>query len=137
MHLIRSIGMHFYVILQPYVPLLTRYVRNCYYSNTRLFIIGGGEIQSKEGTTQGDATARAICAIAIIPLILLLVAEANQVDNTTKTAAYADDLTAAGTTMRLRNWWGTLCRLGPKFGYFPEGSKSWLIVIVAKSSVCF
>ena len=58
----------------------------------------------------------------------MLVAEANQVDNTTKTAAYADDLTAAGTIMRLRNWWETLCRLGPKFGYFPEGSKSWLIV---------
>ena len=70
----------------------------------------------------------AIYAIAIIPLILMLVAEANQVDNTTKTAAYADDLTAAGTIMRLRNWWETLCRLGPKFGYFPERSKSWLVV---------
>ena len=81
-----------------------------------------------EETTQGDHTAMAIYAIAIIPLILMLVAEANQVDNTTKTAAYADDLTAAGTIMRLRNWWETLCRLGPKFGYFPEGSKSWLIV---------
>ena len=109
-------------------PPLARYVRNCYYANTRLFIIGGGEIQSMEGTTQGDPTAMAIYAIAIIPLILMLVAEANQVDNTTKTAAYADDLTAAGTIMHLRNWWETLCRLGPKFGYFPEGSKSWLIV---------
>ena len=81
-----------------------------------------------EGTTQGNPSAMAIYAIAIIPLILLLVAEANQVDNTTKTAAYPDDLTAAGTTMGLRNWWETLCRLRPKFGYFPEGSKSWLIV---------
>ena len=70
----------------------------------------------------------AIYAIAIIPLVLTLVAVANQVDNTTKTAAYADDLTAAGTIIHLRNWWETLCRLEPKFGYFPEGSKSWLIV---------
>ena len=46
-----------------------------------------------EETTQGDHTiAMAIYAIAIIPLILMLVAEANQVDNTTKTAAYADEL---------------------------------------------
>ena len=107
---------------------LSRYVRNCYYDNTRLFIIRGGEIQSMEGTTQGDPAAMAIYAIAIMPLIFMLVAEANQVDNTTKTAAYADDLTAAGTIMRLRNWWETLCRRGPKFGYFPEGNKSWLIV---------
>ena len=55
-----------------------------------------------------------------MPFVLMLVAEANQVDNTTKTAEYADDLTAAG------KWWKTPSRLGPKFGYFPE-----------KSSVCF
>ena len=60
--------------------------------------------------------------------MLMLVGETNQADNTTKTAAYADDLTAVGTVMPLRNWWEMLCRLGPKFGYFPEGSKSWLIV---------
>ena len=85
-------------------PPLARYVRNCYYANTRLFIIVEGETQSMEGTTQGDPIAMAIYAIAIIPLILMLVTEANQVDNTTKTAAYADDLTAAGTIIRLRNW---------------------------------
>ena len=60
--------------------------------------------------------------------MLMLVGETNQADNTTKTAAYADDLTAVGTVMPLRNWWEMLCRLGPKFGYFPEGSKSWLIM---------
>ena len=81
-----------------------------------------------EGTTQSDPTAMAIYAIALTPLILLLVAQANQVNNTTKTASNPADLTAAGTIMRLRNWWEALCRLGPKFRYFPEGSKSWLIV---------
>ena len=70
-----------------------------------LFINGGDEIQSMERTTQGDPTAMAIYAIAIIPLVLMLVEEASQVDNTTKTAAYADDLTAAGIIIRLRNWW--------------------------------
>ena len=75
-----------------------------------------------------------------MPLILMLLAEANQVDNTTKTAAYADDLTATGTIMRLRNWQEALCRLGRKFGYFPEGGKSWLIVkekVVQKAQSVF
>ena len=45
----------------------------------------------------------------------------------TKTAVYADDLTVAGPIDQIRIWWNTLCRLGPKFGYFPEGSKSWII----------
>ena len=70
-------------------PPLARHVRNCYYANFQLFIIGGGEIQSMEVTTQDDPTAMAIYAMAIIPLILMVVAESNQVDNTTKTAAYS------------------------------------------------
>ena len=92
-----------------------------------------------EGTTLGDPTTVAIYSIAIMPLILILVAEAKQVDNTTNTPVYADDLIAAGTIMCLRNWWETLCRLGPKFGYFPGGSKSWLIVKEkeVQRSVCF
>ena len=60
-----------------------------------------------EGTTQGDPTTMAIYLISIIPLVLMLLAEANQVDNTIKSAAHADDLTAAGTIIRLN-----LCRLG-------------------------
>ena len=75
-----------------------------------------------DGTTQDDPTTMAIYTIAIIPLILLILMlgeEASQVDNTTKTGAYADYLTAAETTVRLRNRWDALCRLGPKFGYFP------------------
>ena len=82
----------------------------------------------------------AIYTIAVIPLVLLLVAETNQVDNTTKTAPYPDDLTAAGSVMRFRNWWEALCRLGPKLGYFSERSKSWLIVrkkVVQKAQSVF
>lgn len=60
----------------------------------------------------------------------MLVEEVNQIDNTTRAAMYADDLTVDGRITRLRNRWDTLCRLGPKFGYVNEGSrsKSWLII---------
>ena len=43
-------------------------------------------------------------------------------------AAYTDDFSAAGTVENLMYWWETLYKLGPKFEYYPEASKSWLIV---------
>ena len=45
-----------------------------------------------------------------------------------KMVAYADDFSASGSITRLNYWWDTSCELGPKFGYFPEPTKSWLIV---------
>ena len=42
--------------------------------------------------------------------------------------AYADDFSAAGSIVSLKHWWENLCKLGPKFGYFPEATKSWLII---------
>ena len=81
-----------------------------------------------EETTQGDPAAMIIYAIAIIPLILMLVEIRMQGNNHRKTAAYADDLIVAGLIDQIRIWWNTLCRLGPKFGYFPEARKSWIIV---------
>ena len=81
-------------------PSIVGYVKNCYSVNSRLFTIGGGEIQSMEGTTQGDPAAMVIYAIAIIPLILMLVEIRMQDNNHTKTAAYADDLTVAGPIIK-------------------------------------
>ena len=73
-----------YVFLQNITiicPPLAKYVRNCYCASIRLFIIGGGKVQSMEGTVQGDSTAMAIYSITIIPLLLMLVEDAIQVDN--------------------------------------------------------
>ena len=70
----------------------------------------------------------AIYAITIIPMILMIVDIASKIDDSTKTAAYADDVTAAGKTIQLKNWWKTLCILGPKFGYYSEALRSWLTV---------
>ena len=41
---------------------------------------------------------------------------------------YADDFTAGGTVTSTKKCWDTLCKLGPKFGYHPKPSKTWLIV---------
>ena len=51
-------------------PLINTYVQNCYTLPSRLFIIGGTEIKSSEGTTQGDPVARPINALAVIPLCI-------------------------------------------------------------------
>ena len=42
--------------------------------------------------------------------------------------AYADDFSAAGNLKDLRRWWGVLTEIGPKFGYYPKPTKTWLVV---------
>ena len=41
--------------------------------------------------------------------------------------AFADDFSAAGKLKSLLQQWTTLLEVGPKFCYFPEPAKSWLI----------
>ena len=121
----RNVFLHNVTIIYPAIAV---YVKNCYSLHSRQFIIGGNEIRSCEGTTQGDPIAMAVYAIAIIPMILMIVDITSKTDDSTKTAAYADDVTAAGKIIQLKNWWKTLCILDPKFGYYPKASKPWLIV---------
>ena len=64
----RQVFLHKICIICP--PIAT-YVRNCY-TLPRLFIIGGTEIPPSEGITQRDPTVMSIYAIAIIPLILMI-----------------------------------------------------------------
>ena len=110
-------------------PSIAAFVHNCYSRPNRLFVIGGVEIASSEGTTQGDPVAMAVYAIAIIPFILIILEITESYsEGTSKAAAYADDLTAAGCIPRLKYWWDQLYELGPKFGYFPQASKSCLII---------
>ena len=92
------------------------YVKNCYSLHLRIFIIGGNEIRSCEGTSQGDTITIAVYAIANIPMILMIADITSKIDYSTKTAAYADNVTTAGKIIQLKNWWKKLCILGSKFG---------------------
>ena len=40
---------------------------------------------------------------------------------------YADDASAAGKIVRLREWWSQLTSQGPKYGYFANATKTWLV----------
>ena len=90
----------------------------------RMIVVGSGEIPSTEGTTQGDPLAMAKYALAIVPLINKLRNNSPDV----KQVWYADDATGAGPCEKLRHWWDQVGYLGPTFGYYPNGTKTYLIV---------
>ena len=48
-------------------PVIATYISNCYMCPARLFIIGGGERFSKEGTAQCDPTSMGAYALGILP----------------------------------------------------------------------
>ena len=84
-------------------PSISIYVGNCYTLPSRLFIIGGTEIQSSEGTTQGDPVAMPIYALSVIPLMLMVLEITNTNTNSdAKMVAYADDFSAAGSISSLK-----------------------------------
>ena len=71
----------------------------------------------------------AIYAIAITPVLLMLIDQAEQLlGKGTKSVAYADGFTGAGSITNMLHWFNTLSTLGPLFGYYPEPTKCWLIM---------
>ena len=80
-------------------------------------------ILSQEGTTQGDPLAMIMYALATIPLIQRLKDCVNDVSQ----VWYADDASGSGRVLSLRKWWDKISTLGPKFGYFTNSAKTWLI----------
>lgn len=113
--------------IQYLCPPMAIYIRNCYSVPSRLFVLGGTEISSSEGTTQGDPLAMPVYAIGITPLLEILKPETSDV-TTLKHVAFADDLGGAGQLLELRCWWENIAKCGPKLGYYPNAAKSWLVV---------
>ena len=106
-------------------PAMAVYTYNCYSTASRLFVQGGKEISSAEGTTQGDPKAMPLYAVAIAPL-LQMIKSGNAQD--VRHIAFADDLCGAGKLVQLRSWWADIVVHGAYLGYYPRADKSWLIV---------
>ena len=104
-------------------PMITTYAINTYRAPARLFVIGGKELLSSEGTTQGDPLAMSLYAISLQPLITLL-----GIRSSAKQCWYADDATGAGALTDIRKWWDELLAAGPALGYYPNAKKCWLVV---------
>ena len=115
----RAAALHNIRVLCP--PIAT-YAINTYREPARLFIIGGKEIRSAEGTTQGDPLAMGIYAISLQPLITRL-----GISNDLKQCWFADDASGAGSLEDIKRWWDVLTEAGPDLGYYPNAKKCWLI----------
>ena len=105
-------------------PAIFTILNNTYQRPITLYIPGEGEILSSEGTTQGDPLAMAMYALAVRPLIDKL----RLAEPSTRQVWFADDATAAGKLHSLHQWWQNILTIGPKFGYFPNARKTFLVV---------
>ena len=103
---------------------LPRFLFNSYHGYARLFIQGSDHfLLSKERVTQGDPLSMMLYAVAVLPLIHSLEDSCDWVQNW-----YADDSSCVGELSSVRRWFDRLLIDGPTYGYFPEPSKTVLVV---------
>ena len=70
----------------------------------------------------------AIYGIGVTPLTNMLIdILSNEYSASVNFIADADDFSAAGNLQNLRRWWSVLTEIGPKFSYYPEPTKTWLV----------
>ena len=119
----RKVFLHNIYIL---CPAISTFVTNCYATPARLFVIGGSEIKSNEGATQRDLVAMTIYALGITSRVMMMAELVSTKCHDIKVVTFADDFSAAGKLKSLLQW-TALFKVGPKFGYFPEPARSWLI----------
>ena len=104
-------------------PRCSRFLFNTYRGHSSLWVNGCPDpLYSREGVTQGDPLSMCFYAVTVLPLIRKLKsAERTQ-------TWFADDSACVGSSESVKDWFLELKSEGPKYGYFPESSKSVLVV---------
>jgi hypothetical protein len=109
-------------------PSGARFTFNCYKHWATLVIRNndgtGTFLYSKEGVTQGDPLSMFAYGIGLLPLIRALKVQFPEMEQTW----YADDAGAGGKFDAIKRHFEKLEEIGPHYGYYPEPSKSILIV---------
>ena len=104
-------------------PELATFVTNLYSSEAEVFLPNTNEvIYSREGTTQGGPESMGFYAVSTTML------SNPDVSSHSKKIFYADDGSGGGKLDPLLKWWNDLKMNGPLFGYYPEATKTWLVV---------
>jgi len=111
----RAVALH---NLRVICPAIAVYVINTYSAPARLFVAGGVDLESSEGTTQGDPLTMSLYAVSLQPLITRLT-----IASSAKQCWYADDATGSGSLDGLKKWWDELEESGPGLGCFPNAKK--------------
>ena len=93
-----------------------------FFTQCRLFISGGEEITSAEGTRQGDPGAMPIYTLESLPLLNITTTENKKI------RCLCRCYKLCRKTKEYTTWWSKLNTFGQKIGYFPKANKSWLIV---------
>ena len=106
--------------------VLATFLHNAYQHSSQLFVDGGGEITSEEGTTQGDPLSMAFYALSTVPLISTW--QADHPDIRQIWHHRGPDSGGSGRLRQLRNWWDTINRSGQSFGYGVNRPKTILLV---------
>ena len=105
-------------------PRCSLFLFNSYRGYAKLLIQRFGHfLLSKEGVTQGDPLSMMLYAVAVLPLIRFLEDSCEWVQNW-----YADDSSCVGELSSVRRWFDRPLIDGPAYGYFPEPSKTVLVV---------
>lgn len=110
-------------------PSGVRFLLNMYRHHAVLILRGTNKnesvfIFSREGIVQGYPLSTTGYGLLILPLIRKLKVEFNSVEP----RLYTDDGTAAGSLESISSFFKRLEDIGPAYGYFPEESKSILVV---------
>ena len=110
-------------------PAGARFTFNCYRHWAQLLVRSvdgeaGTILFSKEGCTQGDPLAMIVYGIGMLPLVEKLQQEIPGMFQ----PWYADDAGAAGDYESIATYFNFLMMEGPARGYFPEPTKSILVV---------
>ena len=121
----RTVALH---NVQYTCPPLATIAANFYRSPSRLFVTGGMELSSAEGTTQGCPLSMALYALSVIPLIDKCRNTATSNCSAATQVWFADDAAAGGRLEALHRFWMLLVQHGPAYGYFPKSSKTFLVV---------
>ena len=105
--------------IQVLCPKLSPFFSNTYRTPSMIFT-GNGIISSEEGTNQGDSAATCMYGLGTLLLV--------NMPAVAKCCFYADDGAGAGELSRLLEWWDSLTVNGPKYGYYPNAHKTYLVV---------